>query len=196
MISSKPISMTLIFIKDMVSNYLFLLVLPVLLIPISIDAQESTNQIPIWIKASADWWVQGLITDDEFTDSLKFMIENGAIKIDSVQITQLSENSLTDAERNIYDLEIAQKDSEIKELKGKNTDTGLDNAHLLNSIVAKDKKIIKLEKYKKDHPIKVGNIGGKMINADTIKDLERQIQRLNGVNEELEKEIRELKDQN
>jgi len=36
-------------------------------------------EIPSWIKNNADWWSQGLISDDDFLKGIKFMVENGII---------------------------------------------------------------------------------------------------------------------
>lgn len=73
--------------------------------------------------------------------------------------------------------------------------TGLDNSKLLLSITEKNETIELLtserdrikdefQKYKEEYPLKVGKIGGKLVNADTIRELERKIQELE---QELEK---------
>lgn len=54
------------------------LILSFALIPV--DAQE-TELIPSWVKATAGWWSEGNINDDEFMEALEFLIENGAIDI-------------------------------------------------------------------------------------------------------------------
>jgi len=45
--------------------------------PIFIVSQE----IPPWIKNNADWWAQGLISDDDFVSGIKYLVEQGIIKI-------------------------------------------------------------------------------------------------------------------
>lgn len=46
-----------------------------------IHAQEN-NKIPEWFKSTASWWVQGLITDDEFSKALTDLIDNEIIVIE------------------------------------------------------------------------------------------------------------------
>ena len=46
-------------------------------------AESNTTQatVPEWIKNNADWWAQGLITDDDFVKGIKFLIEQGIITV-------------------------------------------------------------------------------------------------------------------
>ena len=44
-------------------------------------SQEKSNEIPTWIKNNADWWGQGLISDDDFLKGIQFLVENGIIRI-------------------------------------------------------------------------------------------------------------------
>ena len=37
--------------------------------------------VPSWIKNTAGWWAQGTVSDDEFVNSIKFLIEKGIIKV-------------------------------------------------------------------------------------------------------------------
>lgn len=60
------------------------------------------------------------------------------------------------------------KNKEVKQLED-------ENKVLAKKITDQKKVIEKLEKYKKEHPNKVGNIGGRLINKDTIISLEKQI---------------------
>jgi hypothetical protein len=41
----------------------------------------SEDEIPDWIRNNAHWWSQNLISEDEFVNSLKFLIQNGIIII-------------------------------------------------------------------------------------------------------------------
>ena len=45
------------------------------------DTTGDTQGIPSWIKNNADWWAQGLITDDDFVKGIQYLIENGVIRI-------------------------------------------------------------------------------------------------------------------
>ena len=40
---------------------------------------EEAKPVPEWIKNSAGWWSKDMITDDEFLDSVKWLVENGVI---------------------------------------------------------------------------------------------------------------------
>ncbi len=44
------------------------------------DSTISGN-IPEWIKNSAKWWSEDLVSDKEFLNALKWMVENSIIKI-------------------------------------------------------------------------------------------------------------------
>jgi hypothetical protein len=46
------------------------------------SGNASTEEIPIWIRNNALWWSQDLISEDEFVNSLKFLIQEKVIIID------------------------------------------------------------------------------------------------------------------
>jgi len=37
--------------------------------------------IPQWIKNNAEWWSQGVVSEDDFLNSIKYLVENGIIQI-------------------------------------------------------------------------------------------------------------------
>lgn len=39
--------------------------------------------IPIWLKQTAVWWGQGMVTDDEFLSALQYLIDEGLLQISS-----------------------------------------------------------------------------------------------------------------
>jgi len=49
------------------------------------DASEKPiseeNTIPAWVKNNADWWSQGLITDDDFVKGIQYLVEQGIIVV-------------------------------------------------------------------------------------------------------------------
>ena len=45
------------------------------------DNNNSKDEIPTWIRNNAHWWSQDLISEDEFVNSLKFLIQEGIIVI-------------------------------------------------------------------------------------------------------------------
>ena len=42
---------------------------------------EKVTRIPDWVKNTTGWWSEGLLSDEEFTNSIKYLIENGTIVI-------------------------------------------------------------------------------------------------------------------
>ena len=46
----------------------------------SVFAEEN---VPSWIKNTAGWWADNLISDNEFVNALEFLIKEGMIKIDA-----------------------------------------------------------------------------------------------------------------
>ncbi len=52
-------------------------------IAIIIPSVFAEENVPSWIKNTAGWWADNLISDNEFVDALEFLINEGIIKIDS-----------------------------------------------------------------------------------------------------------------
>lgn len=44
-------------------------------------AEPEQELIPDWIRNNAQWWSDGLISDDEFLQAIKFLVENGVIRV-------------------------------------------------------------------------------------------------------------------
>lgn len=53
-------------------------------------------QIPTWMKNNAKWWSQGVISDDEFTGGLQFLINHGTVKIPSSQPSAIHSGKIPD----------------------------------------------------------------------------------------------------
>ncbi len=45
------------------------------------EAVGISEPIPGWIKNNADWWAQGLITEDDFVKGIEFLVKQGIIKV-------------------------------------------------------------------------------------------------------------------
>jgi len=45
------------------------------------DKEITEQEIPSWIKNNAEWWSQGLITDDDFVKGIQYLVEQGIIKV-------------------------------------------------------------------------------------------------------------------
>ena len=52
-------------------------------IAIIIPSVFAEENVPSWIKNTAGWWADNLISDNEFVNALEFLINEGIIKIDS-----------------------------------------------------------------------------------------------------------------
>ena len=45
------------------------------------EQAESETNIPGWLRKNAGWWSQGLLSDEEFAQSIQYLIVNGIIRI-------------------------------------------------------------------------------------------------------------------
>ena len=62
-----------------------------LLIPVLLSTDASAQLVPEWIKTTAKWFGDDLISENEFLNAMKYLIENGIIILD-FQETQISNN--------------------------------------------------------------------------------------------------------
>lgn len=46
-----------------------------------IEEQISQEKIPDWIKNNAGWWAKGLISEDDFVNGIKYLVEQGIIVV-------------------------------------------------------------------------------------------------------------------
>jgi hypothetical protein len=56
-----------------------------------IESGESTQprpKVPVWIKNNAEWFSQGVISEDDFVKGLEWMVNNGIIRVESVGIKE------------------------------------------------------------------------------------------------------------
>jgi len=80
--------------KPLVLTIVFVFACGITLSSIMASAQEDYN-IPAWIKNNAAWWSEGQIDDASFVSGIKYMIENGIMKI-SQSNTPVNNMSLDD----------------------------------------------------------------------------------------------------
>ena len=80
--------------KALILTTIFILAGGITLSSIMAFAQEDYN-IPAWIKNNAAWWSEGQIDDASFVSGIKYMIENGIMKI-SQSNTPVNNMSLDD----------------------------------------------------------------------------------------------------
>jgi len=69
--------------NDFVSGLQYLIKEKIMQIPETSKAVTpgGTGEIPAWIKNNADWWSQGLISDDDFVKGIQYLVEQGIIKV-------------------------------------------------------------------------------------------------------------------
>jgi hypothetical protein len=44
-------------------------------------SKVSKEKIPNWIKNNADWWANGLISEDDFVNGIKYLVGEGIIRV-------------------------------------------------------------------------------------------------------------------
>jgi tetratricopeptide (TPR) repeat protein len=69
--------------SDFVSGIQYLIKEGIMTIPETTRGTPSDTSagIPSWIKNNADWWSQGLISDDDFVKGIQYLIEQGIISV-------------------------------------------------------------------------------------------------------------------
>jgi len=69
--------------SDFTSGIQFLIKEGIMQIPQTAQSSngEGSEEIPSWIKNNADWWSQGLISDDDFVKGIQYIVEQGIIKV-------------------------------------------------------------------------------------------------------------------
>jgi hypothetical protein len=69
--------------SDFVSGIQYLIKEGIMTIPETATPASGgdSKEIPSWIKNNADWWAQGLISDDDFVKGIQFLVENGIMEV-------------------------------------------------------------------------------------------------------------------
>jgi len=69
--------------SDFVKGLEHLIKTDVITIPLNTNPEqaESETHIPGWLRKNAGWWSQDLLSDEEFAQSIQYLIVNGIIKI-------------------------------------------------------------------------------------------------------------------
>jgi len=128
-----------------VKKILLFAVLSVLIVSVSsatIYAQSQAD-IPAWVKGVANFWVEGNISDNEFGESISFLIEQKIIQVempetDNYQDTKkirdlIVENKKLEAENKKLRQENAELNSYLDDLLGTNTDSYPDYSDYLDN---------------------------------------------------------------
>ena len=49
------------------------------------NPEQTTAEIPDWIKTNAGWWAEGLIDDNSFVQGIQYLIKQGIIEIPATE---------------------------------------------------------------------------------------------------------------
>lgn len=73
-----------------------LVTISLILISVSSNAVYAET-IPEWVKNNALWYGQGIVSEDEFINAIKFLIENGVIVIETSEkmVTKVTDAMIT-----------------------------------------------------------------------------------------------------
>jgi len=55
------------------------------------DKQNTSKEIPKWIKSSAQWWSNNQISDEDFVQGIEFLVKEGIIPVKNTQTTESSD---------------------------------------------------------------------------------------------------------
>ena len=69
---------------DFLKGISYLIEEQILLVEYIADSETTVNYkktVPLWIKNTSEWWADGKIDENEFLKGIKFLIENGIIRI-------------------------------------------------------------------------------------------------------------------
>lgn len=86
-----------------------LILIPILiLLAGSVIAYSSGEFVPSWIKNTAKWYGDGSISDQEYLDSIKFLIENNIITIDKIKEKVIIKPTILTPDESFTDPRITQ----------------------------------------------------------------------------------------
>ena len=88
-----------------------LILIPILaLLTGGVISYSAGEFVPTWIKNTAKWYGEGIISDQEYLDSIKFLIENNIITIDKIKEKVIIEPIILTPEKSFTDPRITQCD--------------------------------------------------------------------------------------
>ena len=91
------------------------LILSTVILSSGISAYAQNDQIPEWVKGIAEFWAEDKITDEEYINAMKFLIENDIIKISDPEVAELK-NEIIELNQKIELLESWDKGTTAIEL--------------------------------------------------------------------------------
>jgi len=80
----------------------------------SSSSQDTSVDIPTWIKNNADWWSQGLISDDDFLKGIQYLVGQEIIIVHNNSVSEELDYDLNETDS---DFILSETKSTIKELE-------------------------------------------------------------------------------
>jgi len=76
---------------------------------ILVSPPTNSKEIPTWIKNNADWWGQGLISDDDFLKGIQYLVENRIIIVsssstdESIRDKKIEQKNTSESDFSLYE---------------------------------------------------------------------------------------------
>jgi len=72
--------------KDFARAIGYLIEQEIIKIPYTEPGEETVSSIPEWVKNNAGWWIEGKISDTEFTMALQYLVKTGIITVNLTSV--------------------------------------------------------------------------------------------------------------
>ena len=72
--------------KDFARAIGYLIEREIIKIPYTEPGEETVSSIPEWVKNNAGWWIEGKISDTEFTMALQYLVKTGIITVNLTSV--------------------------------------------------------------------------------------------------------------
>ena len=97
---------------------------------LSINVSAEENEIPSWIKKSAEWWIDGSIGDADFLKTIEYLLTNDIIRIPSQEESTINDKSTINEE--LYKTYVSKQDNYLIRIPSiwLITDSGIDDVSL------------------------------------------------------------------
>ena len=80
------------------------IILSIGIFPVLSAASAQSSDVPDWVKNNAKWWSEGKISEQEYLDAIKFLIDNQIIKVQTVPpLLTESENGFVSTNENFLE---------------------------------------------------------------------------------------------
>ena len=72
--------------KDFARAIGYLIEQEIIKVPYTEPGEQTVSSIPEWVKNNAGWWIEGKISDTEFTMALQYLIKTGIITVNLTSV--------------------------------------------------------------------------------------------------------------